>query len=225
MGPGVTIRYFGHACFLVTDGAGTSVALDPFDPKVGYAVPELAAQVCLVTHDHFDHSNIAAVSGNPEIVRSAGKTEAAGIPIVGVAAPHHAPGKNEERGNITMFRWTMEGADLVHVGDLGTGLTPDQIAELGPADILLVPVGGFFTIDAAQAVQVARDLQAKFVIPMHYKTDATKPDLPIAPVADFLKVLPADWVTSESAENSVVISKAELETPDAPVRVVVLNYK
>jgi len=225
MEPGVTLRYFGHACFLATDSKSRTVAIDPFDAKVGYEVPSLEAEVCLVTHDHFDHSNVAAVAGSPTVVRTAGETDALGIPVVGVTAPHHAPGKNEERGDIVMYRWTMDGLNLVHVGDLGDSLSPDQVEALGPVDVLMVPVGGHFTVDANQAVQVAQDLRAKFVIPMHYRTEATKPDLPIAPVTDFLKVLPGEWLLTQSEAGSVTIAKAEVGQPDAPTRVIVLGYK
>ena len=225
MEPGVTLRYFGHSCFLATDSKSRTVAIDPFDAKVGYEVPSLEAEVCLVTHDHFDHSNLAAVAGSPTAVRTAGETDALGIPVVGVTAPHHAPGKNEERGDIVMYRWAMDGINLVHVGDLGDSLSPDQIEALGPADVLMLPVGGHFTIDANQAVQVAQDLRAKFVIPMHYKTDATKPDLPIAPVADFLKILPGEWILTEADASNVTITKTEVDKPDAPTRVIVLGYQ
>jgi L-ascorbate metabolism protein UlaG (beta-lactamase superfamily) len=225
MEPGVTTKYFGHACFLVTDDSAHSVALDPFDAKVGYKVPDLTAAVCLVSHEHFDHSNVAAVSGDPQIVRTAGETSADGLPIVGVTAPHHKPGKNEERGDVVMFRWTMAGINLAHLGDLGDSLSPDQISALGRVDVLMVPVGGFYTIDANEAVQAAQDLNAKFVIPMHYKTAATKPDLPIAPIDDFLKVIPSEWVLMKSDVNSVTITKAEVDKPDAPVRAIVLNYE
>ncbi|MBM3497183.1 MAG: MBL fold metallo-hydrolase [Armatimonadetes bacterium] len=225
MEPGVRLRYFGHACFLATDSKGRTVAIDPFDAKVGYAVPQLEAEVCLVTHDHFDHSNTAAVAGSPRVVREAGETDALGIPVVGVSAAHHEPGKNEERGDVVMFRWTMDGLSLVHVGDLGDSLSPDQIEALGPADVLMVPVGGVFTIDANKAVQAAQDLKAKFVIPMHHKTDATKPDLPIAPVADFLQILPGEWLLTQSEVASVTITKAEVDRADAPIRVIVLGYQ
>jgi L-ascorbate metabolism protein UlaG (beta-lactamase superfamily) len=225
MEPGVTIKYFGHACFAVTDSTSTTVAIDPFDAKVGYPVPEIPANVCLVTHEHFDHSNTAAVSGHPEIVRQAGETTVQEIPIVGVTAPHHAAGEHAERGNVTMFRWRMDGINLIHVGDLGSPLTAEQIAALGPADVLMVPVGGFYTIDAPKAVQAAQDLSAKFVIPMHYKTDATKPDLPIAPVDDFLKALPSAWMVTRLDVNTLTITRAELGKTDAPVRVVVMNCK
>jgi len=224
MEPGVTVKYFGHACFLVTDAVGKSIAIDPFDARVGYPVPKLSANVCLVTHGHFDHSNTAAVSGNPQIVKTAGQIEARGIPIVGVTAPHHAPGKNAERGDVVMFRWTMDGMNLAHLGDLGAPLTPEQVQALSPADVLMVPVGGFFTIDAAQAAQVVQALKARIVLPMHYKTAATL-DLPIAPVAHFLAAVPTDWAVTGTDENSITITQAELEKPGTPTRVVVLNYK
>jgi len=224
MEPGVMLQYFGHSCFLVTDSKSRTVATDPFDDSVGYEVPHLAAEVCLVSHEHHDHNNVAAITGEPLVVRTAGETDALGIPVVGVTAPHHEPGQNEARGDVVMFRWTIDDISLIHLGDLGDSLSPDQIEALGPADVLLVPIGGFYTIDANKAVQAAQDLKARFVIPMHYKTDATGASLPIAPVADFLKILPGSWMLTESETSSVTITKAEVDKADAPTRVIVLNY-
>ncbi len=225
MEPGVMLQYFGHSCFLVTDSKSRTVATDPFDASVGYEVPRLSAEVCLVSHGHHDHNNVAAVVGSPTVVQAAGETDALGIPVVGVTAPHHESGQNEGRGDVVMFRWTMDDIRLIHLGDLGDSLSPDQIEALGPADVLMVPVGGFYTIDANKAVQAAQDLRARFVIPMHYKTDATSANLPIAPVADFLRILPGAWMLTESDANSVTITKAEVDRADAPTRVIVLNYK
>ena len=165
--PGVTVQYYGHACFLVRDSEGMAVAIDPFNESVGYTVPSLTADVCLVTHDHGDHSNVATVSapsdgggGPPTVVREPGEAEAAGMAVAGVSAAHHEPGENEARGDIVMFRWEMDGIRLAHLGDLGTDLTQEQMDALGPIDVLMVPVGGYFTIDAGQAINRFNHLQS-----------------------------------------------------------------
>lgn len=225
MGPRVTVQYFGHACFLVTDSEGTRVAIDPYGEGIGYEVPSLEADVCLVTHDHFDHNATDVVGGSPQIVRTAGETEAKGIPILGVPAPHHEPGQDEARGDIVMMRWVLDGISLAHLGDLGTSMTQEQIDKLGDVEVLMVPVGGHFTIDAAKAVETVLNLQPRVVIPMHYKTDATSDRLPIATVDEFLSAIPDDWLVSQVDTNSITIPRSEIEKSGAPIKVVVLNYR
>jgi L-ascorbate metabolism protein UlaG (beta-lactamase superfamily) len=167
MGPGVKVRYYGQSCFLVTDSTGKRVATDPYGDGVGYPPLSLAADVCLVSHDHFDHNNTKAVSGSPEVLRTAGAHEARGLPCLGVTALHHEAGEHSERGTVVMFRWVMDGVALLHVGDLATSLDAEQLKALGNVDVLLLPVGGYYTIDAQKALGVARSLKAKVVIPMH----------------------------------------------------------
>ncbi len=226
MGPALTIRYFGHACFTVSDSAGVTVAIDPFDDAVGYEVPALSANVCLVTHDHFDHSNTSAIAGSPEIVTTEGETTAAGISITGVTAAHHAPGENEERGDIVMYRWQMEGVNLAHLGDLGTELSLEQVEALGEIDVLFVPVGGHYTIDAQQAINTINAISPKLAVPMHFRTEASAEKLDVlAPVDDFLAALPTQWLVSQSDVNSVAIPVSEIEEEDAPLKVFVLGYK
>ena len=226
MEPGVTIQYYGQSSFLLTDSKGTRVAIDPYGEGLGYKVPSLAAEVCLITHEHFDHSNTAAVAGKPEVIRTAGQRSAKGIPILGVTALHHEPGKNVERGEVVIYRWVMDGVAVVHCGDLGAPLNVDQIAALGKVDVLLVPVGGHYTIDAGQSVQVVDDLKPQIVIPMHYRTEASAQRMSVlAPIDTFLQTIPSAWVVARSQENSITIPKSELQKKDAPIRVIVLNYR
>jgi L-ascorbate metabolism protein UlaG (beta-lactamase superfamily) len=224
MEPRVTIQYFGHACFLVSDSQGTRVAIDPYGEGIGYEVPALEADVCLVSHDHFDHNATDVVAGSPEVVASAGEATAKGVSVLGIPAPHHEPGQDEGRGDIVMMRWTLDGISLAHLGDLGASLTQEQVDKLAGVQVLMVPVGGHFTIDAAKAVETVLSLGPRVVIPMHYKTDATSDRLPIAPVDDFLSAAPSDWLVSRLDANSVTIPKSEVEKSDAPIKVIVLNY-
>jgi len=224
MGPAVTIRYYGHACFLTNDSEGKSVAIDPFGDGVGYEVPEISADVLLITHDHFDHANVDVVSGSPNIYREAAEIDGE-IPFVGVTAAHHEPGENEKRGDVIMWRWELDGIAVAHLGDLGTSLTEKQVTDLGHVDVLMIPVGGHFTIGPEKAIETINAIQPNIVVPMHYKTDATSPDLPIGPVDDFLAAAPSDWLVSESEESTVTIPAAELESDAAPIKVCVLNYK
>ena len=135
-----------------------------------------------MSHDHFDHNNVASVGGNPQVVKE--PVEAKGIKFEGVATHHDASG-GSERGNNTVFSMDIDGVKVCHLGDLGHPLSDQQVADIGKVDVLLIPVGGFFTIDAKVASEVCDRLNPRVIIPMHYKND--KLDFPIAGVDDFLE--------------------------------------
>ena len=125
-----------------------------------------------------------------------------------------------------MYRIAMDGIGLLHPGDLGAPLNADQLEALGEVDIALVPVGGYYTIDATQAVQLAQAVKARVVVPMHYRTEPSAKRLGVlAPVDDFLKAVPRDWPVTRSETNRVTIAKTELEEQAAATRVVVLNWQ
>jgi len=217
----LSIRWWGQACFTIGDGA-TTVLTDPFPADFGYHTPSLAPQVVLVSHEHHDHNAVETAPGKPVVVRGVGPHEAAGISFRGVAACHDAE-HGKERGPNTIFAWEMAGLKLVHLGDLGHLLTDEQITAIGPpVDVLMIPVGGFYTIDAAQAVQVAEQLQARVILPMHVRTAAMS-RLPIAPADDFLKALPAGWEVQRPTTPTLTLSRADL--PATGRRVVALPYQ
>jgi L-ascorbate metabolism protein UlaG (beta-lactamase superfamily) len=217
----VSIRWWGQACFSLTDEQGLCVLVDPFPKDFGYPSPTVEPQVCLVTHEHRDHNAVDNVQGQPTVVRGVGEHEAAGLKLRGLAAAHDDQ-DGAQRGQNTIFAWEMAGLRLAHVGDLGRVLSDEQIKALGPVEVLMVPVGGYYTIDAAQAIQVARQVGAKVVLPMHYRTAAV-PKSPIAPLEDFLATLPGDWQVEKPAALTVSLSKADL--PEAGVKVIVLKYE
>lgn len=179
------IRWLGHACFLMTSAEGLRLVTDPFDPQIGYPAPKVAADIVTVSHEHFDHNATVQVQGQPVVVRGPGKHEARGLEIRGVETFHDNQG-GRQRGKNTVFCWVMDGVRVCHLGDLGHVLTAAQVAEIGPQDMLAVPVGGFFTIDAAQARQVVEAIKPRIVLPMHYKTPALPAQkFPIQGVEDF----------------------------------------
>ncbi|HXZ30607.1 MAG TPA: MBL fold metallo-hydrolase [Dehalococcoidia bacterium] len=180
------IKWLGHACFLITSGGGVRIITDPYAVGGGirYAPVTEAADVVTVSHDHDDHNNVSAVQGKPEVVRGSGKKAAKGIQFKGIATSHDAS-QGTQRGSNTVFCFTIDDLKLCHLGDLGHVLSPGQITEIGAVDILFVPVGGFFTVDAAAASQVCDQLKPKVAIPMHFKTP--KCVYPIAGVEDFLR--------------------------------------
>ncbi|HEU65363.1 MAG TPA: MBL fold metallo-hydrolase [Chloroflexi bacterium] len=180
------IKWLGHACFLITSQDGIRVITDPYavGGGINYSVIKETADVVVVSHDHGDHNNVSAIQGNPEVVKGSGTKTARGIQFRGIAAYHDAS-QGTQRGLNTAFCFTIDDMKLCHLGDLGHMLSPVQVDEIGAVDILFVPVGGFYTIDATVASQVCSQLKPKVVIPMHFKTPGCA--YPIADVEDFLK--------------------------------------
>ena len=178
------IKWLGHASFLITSEGGTRIITDPYETneRIKYGQIKEPADVVTVSHGHSDHANVAAVQGKPAVVK--GTAEAGGIKFRGIAAHHDETG-GSQRGSNIMFCFEVDGVRICHLGDLGHPLSQPQVKELGAVDVLMVPVGGFFTIDAKTASQLVEQVKPKVIIPMHYSSDRCA--LPIAPVDDFLK--------------------------------------
>lgn len=179
----LTVRWFGHACFLITTSSGVRILTDPFDATVGYPVPRVEADVVASSHDHFDHNNVSAARGNPVVLKGGGRWEKAGVRIYSVASFHDTEG-GAKRGPNSIFVVEADGIRLAHMGDIGHDLSKQQLNEIGRVDVLLVPVGSTYTVDAAGAKRLVEATSPKAVIPMHYKTPAV--GLPIATVDRFL---------------------------------------
>jgi L-ascorbate metabolism protein UlaG (beta-lactamase superfamily) len=179
------LKWLGHSCFLITSETGLRIISDPYSTVGGinYSPVNEAADIVTISHNHRDHNNIAAVRGKPEVITGSGTKTAKGIQFKGIAS-HHDESKGKERGANTIFCFTVDGIKLCHLGDLGHELSREEIAQIGNVDILLIPIGGFFTIDAGVATKVGDDLKPKVILPMHYKTP--KCDFPITGVEDFL---------------------------------------
>ena len=178
------LKWLAHASFLITAEDGTRIITDPYATGEGFNHGEIdeTADIVTVSHEHFDHSNAAAVKGNPQVVKDT--AEAKGITIKAVATTHDDKGGGE-RGSNNVYCFQVDGIRVCHLGDLGHMLTDNQVVEIGKVHVLLIPVGGFFTIDANTAQMVAEQVRARVIIPMHYKTD--KMNLPIAGLEEFLK--------------------------------------
>ncbi len=178
----VKVTWFGHSLFLFEEGE-VALLTDPYGEGYGYAVPQIRADIVLVSHGHHDHSNVAAVAGDPVVLEDATAPRAVkGIDVRGVETAHDAAG-GAERGANWVFAWEMGGINFVHMGDIGHRPTAEQTAAIGRPDVLLLPVGGIYTVDAAGAEDVVRLLQPRLVIPMHYKTEDCL--LPLAEVDEF----------------------------------------
>ena len=202
------VKWLGHACFLITSRDGLRVIIDPYamGGGINYHPIKETADVVVVSHEHSDHNNVSAVLAKPEVVRGSGKKAAKGIQFRGITTSHDAS-QGTQRGPNTVFCFTLDDIKLCHLGDLGHVLGPEQVTEIGAADILFVPVGGFYTIDAAAASQVSDQLEPKIIIPMHFKTP--KCAYPLAGVEHFLK--------GKKGVRKVVGSEVEFEREDLPI--------
>ena len=180
------IKWLGHASFLITSDAGTKIITDPYVAGGGLSYGEIkeSADIVTVSHGHGDHNNVAAVQGNPAVVKEVAPVELKGIKFNSIPTYHDSAG-GKERGNNIIFCFEVDGMRVCHLGDLGHQLGDKEVAELGKVDILLIPVGGFFTIDASVATEVCSKLTPKVIIPMHYKNDRCV--FPIAGVDEFLQ--------------------------------------
>jgi L-ascorbate metabolism protein UlaG (beta-lactamase superfamily) len=178
------IKWLGHASFLITSDSGVRIITDPYmpDARLHYGEINESADIVTVSHEHSDHGSVAAVKGSPKVVK--GDAEVKGISFRCIPAFHDAAG-GKDRGKNTLFCFEVDGVKICHLGDLGHQLTAAQVAQIGSVDVLLLPVGGFYTIDATVAGKVAEQLKPKVVIPMHFKNN--KCDFPISGVAEFLR--------------------------------------
>lgn len=173
------IYSLGHSSFKIK-GKNATVVTDPYTEKS-------EADIVLVSHDHADHNVIEKISGEPFVVKGPGEYEVKGVTIIGLSTYHDSK-KGEERGRNVVYKFTVDGLNCCHLGDLGHKLADSQVEDLGDVDILFVPVGGFYTIDAKIAAEVVAQIEPSIVIPMHYKGDN------LEPVDKFLKEMGAEGV-------------------------------
>ncbi len=169
---GVDITWHGHSCFTLRDSLGRTIVIDPFDETVGYGQLSLRADAVLVSHHHFDHDNLRAVRArlrSLDYMESTGTLSVAvGINVTGIASSHDNEGGGVHGPNV-IYKFTLGGLNIVHLGDLGQDvLTSAQLKQIGPVDVLFVPVGGVTSLDANQAKNVVEQLRPRAVFPMHY---------------------------------------------------------
>ena len=182
------VKWLGHASFLIESDKGTKIITDPYKPGAfGLEYGQIAepADVVTTSHDHDDHNNVSSIPGSPQIVKGAGSHQAGGIEFRGIASCHDECG-GKERGDNVIFAFTVDGINICHLGDQGHTLIDSQVSDIGKVDVLLTPVGGAFTIDAAGADKAIEQLKPKIVIPMHFQTDRC-PNFPVATAEPFLK--------------------------------------
>ncbi len=212
------ITYHGHSEFFMESAEGFRVLTDPFDAHVGYPVHGVDADAVLVSHGHSDHNFTSKVTGHPTIVNRAGSIRLSADCAVTAVPAFHDDCKGKQRGQTLLFLLEMDGLKIAHLGDLGTMLSDEQLTFLRGAEILLIPVGGYYTIDGRTAADIAQQIGAHVTIPMHYKTKFNA-DWPIAEPTDFLSQMHA-----EDAETLPLLRVTKEDVACAP-RVCLLGYE
>jgi L-ascorbate metabolism protein UlaG (beta-lactamase superfamily) len=213
------IKWNGHASFTITAADGTVIVTDPYDPGgyggvLGYDLVQDRADAVLVSHDHADHNYVQGLPGSPPVLKGSGQVK--GISVKGIEM-YHDESEGSERGSNMVFVCFIDRIRVCFAGDLGHPLSPEQAQAIGSVDLLLIPVGGTFTVDAEAAVDVVNALNPRVVIPMHFKTD--KCDLPIASADDFL----ARMTNVQKLDQSEVDLTIE-DMPESRPTVWVLDY-
>lgn len=213
----MTIKWFGHSCFLLTDAEGTRLLTDPCDPATGYDIGHVEADAVTSSHGHHDHNYFDVVDEGVAIINEPGEYTVKGIKITGFPT-WHDDAQGAVRGRNIMYLFEMDGLRVMHAGDLGQLPNEDVINAIGKVDVLLTPVGGVYTIGYQGARDLANTLGPKVVIPMHYRTDALRFELEdVTPFLDH---------ASGCAIHRMRQSEASI-TPESlgSDRIIVLDYR
>jgi L-ascorbate metabolism protein UlaG (beta-lactamase superfamily) len=222
------IYWAGQSCFQISVSNSrdhsADIVIDPFDEEIGLKLPNLSADIVLVTHQHHDHNNVAGVKGSPFLVEGPGEYEVKGVFIQGIPSFHDNE-NGKERGLNTIYVFEAEDMRFCHLGDLGQKeLTDEQLEKIGKVDILMIPVGGKYTIDSSEAQKIIGQLDPKVVIPMHFALPKSLPDRQAgkSELDDVAKFLKAMGKNSVVPQDKFVVKTSTLPKED-DMEIVVLN--
>src|SRR5579872_2422195 len=210
------ITWLGHSCFQLR-GKTVTLITDPFPPQLGYSLGKVTAPIVTLSHNHAGHNYVQGVGGNPYVVQGPGEYEISEVLITGVAS-YHDNKRGQEQGRNTIYVIHIDDLVICHLGDLGHILQEEQLEEVADADVLLIPISGQHTINAAQAAEVISQVEPRVVIPMHYHPSTGEgPD----PLDKFCREMGVETVTTQPkllitrntvpAEMQIVILEARLK--------------
>lgn len=204
------LKWLGHASFLITSGDGIKIITDPYEPgyrgTVNYGPVPDEPDIVTISHEHGDHNYLAALKGNPQVIRGYGYHEAKSIQFMGHPT-YHDRVKGKERGTNTIFCFTIDGVNICHLGDLGHPMDDRQIAELGQIDVLLLPTGGpAATFELEAAYDLCQRIYSHLVIPMHFKTEK----------CTFPRYRADDFIAGKSNAKAMDTSELELTKEKLP---------
>jgi L-ascorbate metabolism protein UlaG (beta-lactamase superfamily) len=205
------VTWLGQSCFRLR-GRSAAVVTDPFSPALGPKL-KLEGNVVTVSHGHENHSHVQSVR-DAHVIEGPGEYEVAGVTVRGLATYHDAQ-QGAEHGRNTVYLIELDDVSVCHLGDLGHTLDASTLEEIGNVDVLLVPVGGGRTLDGAKAAEVVRQVEPRYVVPMHFGHPSIRAEL--APVDRFLKEM---GVAEAEAQSKLVV---QASSADAEMKVVVLE--
>ncbi|MFA6190399.1 MAG: MBL fold metallo-hydrolase [Candidatus Staskawiczbacteria bacterium] len=215
------IYWAGQSCFQISVSNSrdhsADIVIDPFDEKTGLKIPNFSADMVLVSHDHHDHNNVKDVKGDPIVIDGPGEYEIKGIFVRGITS-YHDDKEGKERGKNTIYIIEAEDMKFCHLGDLGQKeLTDEQLEKIDGIDVLMIPVGGGYTIDSSAAQKIISEIEPRIVIPMHYNLPKLKVDLD-----DVSKFLKAMGKQSVAPQDKLIVKESTMPKEGA-MEIVVLQ--
>ena len=217
----MNISWLGHSCFKMEEkikGQQITILTDPFDKGTGLRLPKIKAEMVTVSHYHDDHSNVAGVhpveGKDLVVIDRPGEYEVAGVFVFGIGS-YHDKKQGQELGKSVMFKFDIGGIKVLHMGDIGTTLSDLQLEKVDEVDVLLIPVGGKYTVNAKEAAEIVRQIEPRIVIPMHYKIPGLKIDI------DGLDNFRKEMGNKAETVNKLKIAKKDLPVDD--VKLIILE--
>ena len=210
------INWYGHSCFRLSERGMASVVTDPYDSKViGYESLKLKADIVTVSHDSPGHNHTSAVKGDPRVISGPGEYEIGEVFITGIQTDGGGKKDSSEIKN-TLYVFDYYGLTIAHMGDMSRVPTQSEVEDLGPVNILLLPIGAGGSLNAAKAAELVSLLEPNIVIPMHYATEASKAEL--EPLSKFIKEM------GLAAYETVPFLKVTKSSLPEETKVYVLDY-
>ncbi|MDP2663976.1 MAG: MBL fold metallo-hydrolase [bacterium] len=214
------IIWKGQSCFQIlssqTKNHQIRIVIDPFDESIGLRLSKMEADLVLVTHEHKDHSNVKGIEGNPFVISGPGEYEIKDAFVQGIPSFHDAV-SGKERGTNTIYTIEAEDMRICHLGDLGQKeLTSEQIEKIGEVDILMIPVGGVYTISAKEAVKIMSQIEPSITLPMHYQLPKLK--IKLEGLDKFLKTM---GIKRLQPQPKLTIKKKDIQSEEA--KIIILN--
>ncbi len=219
----MNISWYGHSCFKIQTKAkrgGDDIIIftDPFDKSIGLRRPQGQANIVTISHGHKDHNDTELLKGDFFVADSPGEFSIQGVTIEGIDS-YHDDQQGALRGRNTIFILESEDLRICHLGDLGHELTDEQVDAIGDIDVLMIPIGGTYTLDAKGAKKVVGQIEPKIILPMHYKVDGTSLD--VDDEKEFCNELGA---TIKEKTQRLSLKKSEIEdTENKVILMSVLN--
>lgn len=218
------IYWAGQSCFQISvsnsKDHSADIVIDPYDDATGLKLPNLSADILLVTHNHHDHDNVKGVKGTPFVINGPGEYEVKGVFVQGIPS-FHDDKEGKERGQNTIYVIEAEDTRFCHLGDLGQNLlTDEQLEKIDNVDVLMIPVGGVYTIDSSAAQKIISQIEPKIVIPMHYRLKESKAETAkLDEVSKFLKTMGKDSIVPQDK----LIVKESTMPKEGAIEIVVLQ--